>query len=130
MTPEAKARQIIDKKLIQSGWVIQDLRQLNLSAGIGVAVREFPTSTGPADYALFVEGHPVGVIEAKKSTAAENLTTVEEQSSRYAHSTLKYVGSDYRIRFAYEATDKLIRFTDYDDIKFRSRKVFSFHQPK
>lgn len=130
MTPEAKARQIIDKKLIQSGWVIQDLRQLNLSAGVGVAVREFPTSTGPADYALFVEGNPIGVIEAKKSTAAENLTTVEEQSSRYAHSTLKYVGSDYRIRFAYEATDKLIRFTDYDDIKFRSRKVFSFHQPK
>ena len=108
MTPEAEARQIIDKKLIQSGWVIQDLRQLNLSAGVGVAVREFPTSTGPADYALFVEGNPIGVIEAKKSTAAENLTTVEEQSSRYAHSTLKYVGSDYRIRFAYEATDKLI----------------------
>ena len=49
MTPEAKARQIIDKKLIQSGWLIQDLRQINLSAGVGVAVREFPTGTGPVD---------------------------------------------------------------------------------
>ena len=130
MTPEAKARQIIDKKLIQSGWLIQDLRQINLSAGVGIAVREFPTGTGPVDYALFVEGRPVGVLEAKKTDSGENLTTVEEQSSRYAHSTLKYVGSDYRIRFAYEATDKLIRFTDYNDIKFRSRKIYSFHRPE
>lgn len=130
MTPEAKARQIIDKKLIQSGWLIQDLRQINLSAGVGVAVREFPTSTGPVDYSLFVEGRPVGVLEAKKTDSGENLTTVEEQSSRYAHSTLKYVGLDYQIRFAYEATDKLIHFTDYDDIKFRSRKVYSFHRPE
>ena len=38
--------------------------------------------------------------------------------------------SEYSIRFAYEATDKLIRFTDYKDIKFRSRTVFSFHRPE
>ena len=130
MTPEAKARQIIDKKLIQSGWIIQNLRQINLSAGVGVAVREFPTSTGPVDYALFVDGKPVGVIEAKKTDLGENITTVENQSSRYAHSTLKYVNTNYKIRFAYEATDKLIRFTDYDDEKYRSRKVFSFFRPE
>lgn len=130
MTPEAKARQIIDKKLIQSGWIIQNLRQINLSVGVGVAVREFPTSTGPVDYALFVDGKPVGVIEAKKTDLGENITTVENQSSRYAHSTLKYVNTNYKIRFAYEATDKLIRFTDYDDEKYRSRKVFSFFRPE
>lgn len=115
MTPEQNARQIIDQKLIQSGWIIQNLNKLNLSAGVGVAVREFPTSTGPVDYALFVDGKPVGVIEAKKTDLGENITTVENQSSRYAHSTLKYVNTNYKIRFAYEATDKLIRFTDYDD---------------
>ncbi len=32
--------------------------------------------------------------------------------------------------FTYEATDKLIRFTDYKDIKYRSRTVFSFFQPQ
>ena len=31
MTPEAKARQLIDRKLEQAGWVIQDMKQLNLS---------------------------------------------------------------------------------------------------
>lgn len=130
MTPEQNARQIIDQKLIQSGWIIQNLNKLNLSAGVGVAMREFPTSTGPVDYALFVDGKPVGVIEAKKTDLGENITTVENQSSRYAHSTLKYVNANYKIRFAYEATDKLIRFTDYDDEKYRSRKVFSFFRPE
>ena len=130
MNPEQQAREIIDKKLIQSGWVIQDLKSLNLSASLGVAVREFPTSTGPVDYALFVDGIPVGVIEAKKTELGENITTVEGRSARYAISTFKWIKGDYKIRFAYEATDKLTRFTDYKDIKYRSRAIFSFHRPE
>ena len=130
VTPEQRARQTIDTKLEQSGWIIQNMRELNITAGIGVAIREFPTSTGPVDYALFVDGKPAGVIEAKKNEGGENITAVEEQSSRYAHSALKYVNIDYRIRFVYEATGKLIRFTDYDDVNYRSRTVFSFHRPE
>ena len=130
MKPEEKSRLTIDKKLIESGWVIQDVKSLNLSASLGVAVREFPTSTGPVDYALFIEGVPVGIIEAKKTDEGENITAVEGQSSRYANSTFKWIKSIYRIRFAYEATDKLTRFTDYNDIKYRSRTVFSFHRPE
>ena len=129
MTPEQKARELIDKRLEQSGWIVQDLKKLNLIAGLGIAVREFPTSTGPVDYALFVEGVPVGIVEAKKDDVGESITSVEGQSSRYAGSKLKYNG-DYRIRFAYEATGRLTRFTDYDDLKYRSRSVFSFHQPQ
>lgn len=130
MQPEEQARLVIDGKLEQSGWTIQDMSKLNLTASLGVAVREFPTSTGPVDYALFVEGKPVGVIEAKKTELGEKITTVEEQSSRYANSTFKWVQRDYEIRFAYEATDRLIRFTDYKDDKYRSRTVFSFFRPE
>ena len=54
MMPETKARQQIDQKLEQAGWVIQDMKQLDLSAGVGIAVREYPTDTGPADYMLFI----------------------------------------------------------------------------
>lgn len=130
MTPEQRAREVIDRKLLQSGWIIQDVKSLNPMVAMGVAVREFPTSTGEVDYALFVEGVPVGVVEAKKSEAGENITAVEKQSARYANSSFKWVKCEYRIRFAYEATDKLTRFTDYADIKYRSRKVFSFHRPE
>jgi len=130
MKPEDKSRQIIDIKLIESGWLIQDMSSLNLTASLGVAIREFPTSTGSVDYVLFIEGIPVGIIEAKKSDEGENITVVEGQSSRYVTSTFKWVKGIYRIRFVYEATDKLTRFTDYDDIKYRSRSVFSFHRPE
>lgn len=130
MTPEQEARIVIDEKLKMSGWQVQNVNQLNLLAGLGVAVREFPTSTGPVDYVLFINGEPVGVIEAKKSSAGENITVVEEQSSRYANSTFKWINRDHSIQFAYEATDKLVKFTDYKDIKYRSRKVFSFHRPE
>ena len=66
MTPEEKSRQLIDARLIQSGWVLQDLKSVNPTASLGVAVREYPTSSGPVDYALFVDGKTVGVVEAKK----------------------------------------------------------------
>ena len=128
MTPEQKARKVIDEKLIASGWIVQDVKKLNPNAAVGVAVREFPTDTGPVDYALFVNGTPIGVVEAKKSEEGENITTVEGQSSRYANSTFKWIKCEYKIRFAYEATDKLTRFTDYNDVKYRSRTVFSFHK--
>jgi type III restriction protein res subunit len=130
MTPEQEARIIIDEKLEMSGWIVQNVNHLNLGAALGVAVREFPTNTGPVDYALFIDGELVGVIEAKKRSFGENITVVEEQSARYATSSFKWINSDYTIRFAYEATDKLIKFTDYKDIKYRSRVVFSFHRPE
>ena len=62
MTPEDKARQQIDKKLEQAGWLVQDWKKINLSASYGVAVREHPTDTGPADYVLFVDRKAVGII--------------------------------------------------------------------
>jgi len=130
MTPEERARLVIDEKLRRSGWVIQSVKELNLSVSLGVAVREFQTDPGEVDYALFISGSPVGVIEAKREEMGESLTSVEMQSRRYANSTFKLIKNDYSIRFAYETTDKLIRFTDYQDIKHRSRTVFSFHRPE
>lgn len=63
--PEQAARDNIDRQLFACGWIIQDKKQINLYAGPGVAVREYQTDAGPADYILFVDQKPVGVIEAK-----------------------------------------------------------------
>ena len=46
MTPEERARQLIDARLEQSGWIVQDLSHVNPMASLGVAVREYPTITG------------------------------------------------------------------------------------
>jgi type I restriction enzyme R subunit len=130
MTPEAKARQQIDQKLQQAGWVVQDMQQLNLGAAVAVAVREYPTDTGPADYVLFINREAVGVIEAKKDSAGENLTVTENQTERYANATLKWRKDSTPLRFLFEATGQIIRFTDGADPLPRSREIFHFFKPE
>ena len=66
-TPEGQARTKIDEQLKACGWVVQDYRNAAVAAAQGVAVREVPTESGPADYVLFVDSQAVGVIEAKKA---------------------------------------------------------------
>ena len=65
MKPEQKARYQIDLLLEAAGWQVQDMEQLNLAASRGIAVREFPLTSGPADYLLIVDRKTVGVVEAK-----------------------------------------------------------------
>ncbi|MDR0908580.1 MAG: DEAD/DEAH box helicase family protein, partial [Spirochaetaceae bacterium] len=130
MSPEALARETIDCRLKEAGWALQDMRTFNPAANLGVAVREYPTDSGPADYLLFVDKRPCGVIEAKRDEEGQNLTDVELQSKRYAQSKVKWAIDGVSIRFAYEATSKIIHFTDYEDSKPRSREVFSFFRPE
>ena len=104
MTPEAKARQQIDQRLREAGWLVQDLKSLNPGAGRGVAVREYPTDSGPADYVLLLDRVPVGVIEAKRDEAGEHLTVIELQTERYALATLKWRKDATPLPFLFEAT--------------------------
>ena len=60
-TPEQAARDSIDKMLSQAGWVVQDNKKIDFSAGFGIAIREYQTDAGPADYVLFIGKQPVGV---------------------------------------------------------------------
>ncbi|HCD88670.1 MAG TPA: restriction endonuclease subunit R [Algoriphagus sp.] len=127
--PEQIARDLIDSQLEQAGWLVQSKNEVNLSGGKGIAVREYQTSSGPADYVLFVDRKPVGVIEAKREEEGERLTVVEDQSFEYATSKLKYLNQG-NLPFVYESTGALTRFTDYRDPKPRSRPIFHFHKPE
>lgn len=127
--PEQIARDSIDRQLIACGWLVQDKNKINLQAGTGIAIREYLTDVGPADYVLFVHGKPVGVIEAKREEEGHRLTSVEEQSKEYAKSRLKYLNND-PLPFVYESTGDVTRFTDFRDPKPRSRPVFTFHRPE
>ncbi|MDR1109352.1 MAG: DEAD/DEAH box helicase family protein [Deltaproteobacteria bacterium] len=130
MKPEDKARQKIDQMLDHSGYIVQDIQEFKKTAACGVAVREYPTNSGPVDYLLFINGCPIGVLEAKAENKGVSLTTVVEQSKRYAESGLKHVSGRPDIRFTYESTGVLTHFCDFHDIKARSREVFSFHRPE
>ena len=78
LTPEQRARQQIDAQLIACGWVVQDYKAVDLSAGRGIALREVPLKSGPCDYLLLVDRKAVGVVEAKKE--GTTLSTVADQS--------------------------------------------------
>ena len=128
-TPEEIARQHIDRMLTAAGWIMQDRNQMDLVAGHGVAVREFPLETGFADYMLFADSKACGVVEAKP--AGVTLSGVADQSGAYIAGlpeNIPHVGLP--LPFAYESSGNETYFRDERDPEPRSRPVFSFHRPE
>ena len=128
---EAKARVEIDKQLAAAGWKVQSQKALNLSAGPGVAVREFTLEKphGRVDYLLFLNGQPAGVIEAKPEGTP--LVEVEHQSGKYVDGLPAWMQPPvYPLPFIYESTGAETRFTNGYDPEARSRRVFTFHRPE
>ena len=129
-TPEDKAREKIDAALNKAGWKVQDYKDADLSAGRGIALRNFPLAAGFgfADYLLYVDGKAAGVVEAKKEGAT--LTGVEVQSARYSKGLPQELPAYIRpLPFLYESTGIETRFTNELDPEPRSRNIFSFHCP-
>lgn len=68
---EPTTRVLIDGQLRAAGWRV-DSEKLRHATGArpgpteAVAIAEWPTSSGPVDYAMFIDGRCVGVIEAKR----------------------------------------------------------------
>lgn len=107
----------IDKKL--SGWtILHHHKGMDTSVLECHAVEEYPTKDGEADYALFVEGKILGIIEGKKvSIGAQN---VLEQAKRYSRA----LGG---VPFLYSTNGENIYFLDTRDPKNISRKIARFH---
>ncbi len=128
-TPEQLARQNIDSQLAACGWIVQDRQQMNLYAGRGVAVREFPLESGYADYLLFIDQRAAGVLEAKAEGIP--LSAVSEQAGVYAiglPDNIPHVS--FPLPFLYESTGVETFFKDDRDPEPRSRRVFAFHRPE
>jgi type I restriction enzyme R subunit len=119
----------IDGQLAEAGWLLQSREDMNRNAGLGVAVREFPTASGPVDYALFVGGTLCGVIEAKPE--GTTLSGFADQAARYLGGVPGHlVRRDGQLRFEYVASGTEILFRDHADPAPRSRRVFFFHRPE
>ena len=127
--PEQIARDKIDKMLVDAGWLVQSKKNIDLGANKGIALRENQADTGFADYILYVDRKPVGVIEAKREDEGHRLTIVEDQSAEYAKAKLKYLDND-PLPFVFESTGIITRFRDTRDPKPRGRTVFSFFKPE
>lgn len=129
MTPEQRARVTIDALLVAAGWKVQDRDDLDLGAGVGVAVREYPLPAGPCDYLLFIDRKAAGVIEAKPEGVT--LTGVAEQAETYMAALPAGLASwAPELILDYESTGTETLFRDLRDPDARSRHVFAFHRPE
>ncbi len=114
---EAETRALIDQQLRDSGWEA-DTTTLRHSAGIrpakgrNMAIAEWPTANGPADYALFVGTMLVGVVEAKRKR--KNISAAIDQSERYSvgikdSSDFSFAGgpwAEHRVPFVFAANGR------------------------
>ena len=84
---EAATRAIIDRQLRNRGWevdteVLRYGRGARPAKGRTMAIAEWPTANGPADYALFIDTSCLGLVEAKRRHT--NVSAVIDQAERYA----------------------------------------------
>jgi type I restriction enzyme R subunit len=120
----------IDTRLTRTGWkVVRFSPQLNLSSLDKIAVEELPTANGPADYALFVGGRCLGIVEAKKVTV--NPQNVLEQAKRYGRGVFDAVGqwNEFRVPFLYASNGTLVWHLDTRPERLVSRQLSEFHTP-
>ena len=84
---EASTRQIVDAQLRAAGWTVDTVR-LNYRRGTrpekgkNLAIAEWPTASGPADYVLFVGLTPIAAVEAKRANT--DVAGVLTQAKRYS----------------------------------------------
>lgn len=128
--PEQKARRLIDENLTAAGWVVQDREELELTAGRGIAVREFHMKSGfgSADYLLYLDRKAVGAVEAKPEGT---LTGVEAQSAKYAAGLPDNLPAYTRpLPFLFESNGAVTFYTNGLDPLPRSRPIFNFPRPE
>ena len=117
---EAATRQLIDGQLRQAGWEA-DSQALRHGKGTrpqknrNLAIAEWPTSSGPADYVLFVGLTPVAAVEAKRANTdvAGKLPQAERYCRDFKSSEeteLKAQGwgpeGEYQIPFAFSSNSR------------------------
>jgi len=114
---EAETRQLVDEQLRQAGWEA-DSTTLRFAAGTrpakgrALAIAEWPTLSGPADYVLFVGLTPLAVVEAKRKHV--DVSAALQQAKRYSRSFNVLAGAElaggpwgiYRLPFAFSANGR------------------------
>jgi len=94
------------------------------------AVEEYPTRSGPCDYALFYQGKIIGIVEAKRLSLGPQNVLVQAQ--RYAkgifESPFNFRG--FKVPFIYSTNGEVIWFQDLREEDGYSRRISNFHTPE
>jgi type I restriction enzyme, R subunit len=114
---EADTRKLIDEQLRAVGWTADSAR-LSYAKGArpekgnNLAIAEWPTASGPADYVLFAGLTPVAAVEAKRKNI--DVSGALQQAKRYSRGFRMDDGllspggpwAEFRIPFAFSANGR------------------------
>jgi type I restriction enzyme R subunit len=129
--PEAETRRKrIDPLLAGAGWQVAPFDSSRPQTRLTHhAVTEYPTANGPADYALWVDGQLLGIVEAKRVTLGPQgvLSQAERYASGVANSPWNFRG--LRVPFLYSTNGTVVWFHDVRHRLNLSRKISRFHTP-
>lgn len=127
-------KQLIDRRLTEAGWKIITQQKFDSKKPLTFydrcAIEEYLTANGPADYALCLNGHVIGVVEAKKLSLGPQNVLI--QAERYA----KGLGQNsfyfrgFHVPFLYSTNGEVIWHHDIRHGMNRSRQIFGFHTPE
>lgn len=129
--PEKTAKILIDRILDTLGWSVicyaKDLETARLGSH---AVEEYPVATGKADYALFVHGLLIGIIETKR--LATDCRSGLDQAKRYSKGSFDGVGNwqGHRVPFLYSSNGEVIYFYDVRNESNLAGQLSMFHTPQ
>ncbi|MEI7845507.1 MAG: type I restriction-modification system endonuclease [Chloroflexota bacterium] len=114
---EPSTRQMIDAQLCQAGWEADTVNQRYANGsrperGRNLAIAEWPTASGPADYVLFIGLTPIAVVEAKRKNVDVSASLV--QAKRYSRDFFLLAEwqspggpwGEYRIPFAFSSNGR------------------------
>jgi type I restriction enzyme R subunit len=118
---ETETRKLIDEQLRQAGWTVDSTslryaRGARPEKGRNLAIAEWPTTSGPADYLLFVGLTPMAAVEAKRRNL--DVSSALQQAKRYSRdftagdatltSTTDAANSEsaYRLPFAFSTNGR------------------------
>jgi len=121
----------IDAQLKEWGWeVLPYDPNVPINTYTHHAIEEYPTRSGPCDYALFHQGKIIGIVEAKRLSLGPQNVLVQAQ--RYARgifdSPFNFRG--FRVPFIYSTNGEIIWFQDLREENSYSRRISNFHTPE
>jgi type I restriction enzyme R subunit len=123
-------KQRIDPRLIRADWHIAPFHvEVDSSSWHEVAVEEYATANGPADYALCDGGRVHAVVEAKKVTLGPQGVLIQAERYSKGIGQLPRYQKEFGVPFLYSTNGEVIWFHDVRDGLNRSRHVSGFHTP-
>jgi type I restriction enzyme R subunit len=130
-TEKQTRKERIDKRLVECGWqIVTYNRDTPLITYSHHAVREYPTDSGPVDYALFYEGKIIGVIEAKRLSLGPQNVLIQAQRYAQGISQSNFNFDGFRVPFIYSSNGEIFWFQDLRERNSYSRRIANFHRPE